>query len=97
MSIAPFRFFNQAAFGPGFLGPQYAPLIVGDQGLGFGGGRNGYEQKLKVGDLDLPDGIKLAQADARLGLLDDLEGDFLATHPGRPPSAIGRRTSGRCG
>ena len=25
VSIAPVRFFNQSAFGPGFLGPQYAP------------------------------------------------------------------------
>jgi hypothetical protein len=27
VSIAPARFFNAAAYGPGFLGPQYAPLI----------------------------------------------------------------------
>src|SRR5687767_15024556 len=30
VSIAPFRVFNPAAYGPGFLGPQYAPLLVGD-------------------------------------------------------------------
>ncbi len=30
VAIAPYRFFNPAAYGPGFLGPQYAPLIVGD-------------------------------------------------------------------
>ncbi len=90
VSIAPVRFFNQAAFGPGFLGPRYAPLIVGDAGFGGGGGA-GYEQRLKVGDLDLPDGVKLAQADARLGLLDELEGDFLASHPGAPP--VGHRTA----
>ena len=29
VSIGPFRFLSPAAFGPGFLGPQYAPLIVG--------------------------------------------------------------------
>src|SRR4051794_4021265 len=30
VSIAPFRFLNAAAFEPGFLGPQYAPLVVGE-------------------------------------------------------------------
>jgi len=30
VSIAPFRFFSPAAYGPGFLGPQYAPLVVGE-------------------------------------------------------------------
>ena len=30
VSIAPYRSLNPAAFGPGFLGPQYAPLIVGE-------------------------------------------------------------------
>src|SRR4051812_27099108 len=30
VSIAPFRFLNTAAFGPGFLGPRYAPLVVGE-------------------------------------------------------------------
>jgi len=30
ISIAPQRFFNVDAFGPGFLGPQYAPLIIAE-------------------------------------------------------------------
>ena len=30
ISIAPQRFFAQEAFGPGFLGPNYAPLVVAD-------------------------------------------------------------------
>ena len=30
ISIAPQRFFSQEAFGPGFLGPVHAPLIVGE-------------------------------------------------------------------
>ena len=29
VSIGPYRAFNRAAFGPGFLGPQFAPLTVG--------------------------------------------------------------------
>ncbi len=36
VSIAPFRLFNPAAYGPGFLGPQYAPLIVGENANVFG-------------------------------------------------------------
>src|SRR5947209_14208751 len=32
VSIAPVKFLNPAAFGPGFLGPQYAPLVVGEGG-----------------------------------------------------------------
>src|SRR5437762_2733366 len=32
VSIAPFRFFSPAAYGPGFLGPRYAPLVVGENG-----------------------------------------------------------------
>ena len=30
VSISPFRGLNSAAFTPGFLGPRYAPLIVGE-------------------------------------------------------------------
>ena len=30
VSVAPYRFLSPAAFGPGFLGPEYAPLVVGD-------------------------------------------------------------------
>src|SRR3989304_1373298 len=30
VSIAPYRFFNPAAYGPGFLGSVHAPLIVGE-------------------------------------------------------------------
>ncbi len=33
VSIAPFRSFNPGAFGPGFLGPQYAPLVVGERAV----------------------------------------------------------------
>src|SRR5437868_7812070 len=32
VSIGPYRIFSPAAYGPGFLGPQYAPLLVGDAG-----------------------------------------------------------------
>src|SRR5947199_1109293 len=57
VSIAPYRQFSPAAFNSGFLGPQYAPLVVGDAIQNFPqqqGGRPGYEAALKVQDLDLP-------------------------------------------
>src|SRR6185312_2070288 len=36
VSIAPVPFLSPAAYTPGFLGPEYAPLIVGNQGYNFG-------------------------------------------------------------
>src|SRR5204863_6749817 len=34
VSIAPQRFLGAAAWSPGYLGPRYAPLIVGENGQG---------------------------------------------------------------
>jgi hypothetical protein len=89
VSIAPYRFFAPAAFGSGFLGPQYAPLIIGDAGQQFGqpGQAPTYDQMLKVQDLDLPGGVTSKQADARIELLRDLENDFIAKHPGVGPKS----------
>jgi hypothetical protein len=57
VSVAPYRLFARNAFGPGFLGPRYAPLVIGDASTSFTpGNRAGYEKALKVQDLDLPDG-----------------------------------------
>ncbi len=85
VSIAPARFFNSAAYGPGFLGPQYAPLIVGDNNSFFQNQDGTYEQALKVQDIDLPNGVNRAHAEARIDLLQEMEGDFLADHPGVAP------------
>jgi hypothetical protein len=85
VSIAPFRGFNPGAFGPGFLGPQYAPLVVGEAAPFLPQGNQGYEQALKVRDLDLAAGVDRDHADARLDLLQHMERDFVATHPGTAP------------
>jgi hypothetical protein len=86
VSIAPFRGFNPGAFGPGFLGPQYAPLVVGEGAMGDGqGGTDARKLSFKVEDLSLPSGVDNLQADARLGLLDSLRKDFLSSHPGVGP------------
>ena len=44
-----------------------------------------YEQALKVQDIDLPGGVDRAHADSRIDLLDQMESDFLADHPGVAP------------
>lgn len=81
VSIAPTRGISPNAFGPGFLGPVYAPLFVGE---GVGAGPNGYEAALRVRNMELPAGITADRSAARLSLLQGLEDDFIATHPGIP-------------
>jgi hypothetical protein len=80
VSIAPARAFSPAAYSPGFLGPKYAPLIVGERG---GAGRRSF----KVDDLELPGGIGRERADDRLDLLNSLASDFQATRPGVSPAS----------
>ncbi len=84
VSVAPSRALSPEAFGPGFLGPRYAPLIVGERskGVGRAGGR-----AFRVDDLDLPADIGRGRADDRLGLMHSLARDFEATHPGGVPAS----------
>ena len=83
VSISPFRQFSPAAYNSGFLGPQYAPLVVGDgaqnvpqRGQGFN------DNALKVQDLDLPGDVDARHADARIDLLKEMEDDFVKSRPG---------------
>jgi hypothetical protein len=84
VAIAPFRQFSPAAYNSGFLGPQYAPLVVGDVGQGVpqqrGGGFN--DNLLKVQDLDLPSDVDPKHADARIDLLKQMEDEFVKSRPG---------------
>ncbi len=82
VSIAPARFVNPAAYGSGFLGPQYAPLIVGENGLAPNANA---DQGLRVQDLDLPADVSAKQSAARVDLLRDIEGSFVGQHPGVAP------------
>jgi hypothetical protein len=86
VSVAPVRGFNAAAYGPGFLGPRYAPLIVGDRPPGPVR-PGGPAPSLKVEDMEPPPGLARARADDRLALLEGFDSDFLARHPGVPPSS----------
>jgi hypothetical protein len=89
VSIAPQRAVAQNAFGPGFLGPQFAPLIVADgQGFAAGNPNAGFaDQQLKVQNLGRFGAVTGPQADTRLDLMRDLEADFLARRPGTTGSS----------
>jgi hypothetical protein len=81
VSIAPYRFFSPAAYGPGFLGPQYAPLVVGETAQSLiavpGQQPTNYEAALKVPDIDPPAGVTPERAAARARLLGEMQDDFL--------------------
>jgi uncharacterized protein (DUF1501 family) len=81
VSIAPQRVLAPTAFGPGFLGPQYAPLIVADGPPGNATG-SVVDDRLKVQDLGRFGNVTGARAANRLDLMRDLEGEFLAARPG---------------
>ncbi len=86
VSIAPVRSFNPGAYGPGFLGPQYAPLVVGERAaVDAQAGVDARKLSFKVEDLNLPSDIDNRRADARRGLLDSMRKDFLSSHPGVGP------------
>lgn len=76
VSISPFIGLAPAAFGPGFLGPQYAPLIVGN------GGSGQTNAELRVQNVESHPGTGAGRVDRRLGLLEGLEVDFAAARPG---------------
>ena len=80
VAVAPQRGLAQNAFGPGFLGPQFSPLIVADGQQGREAGQ--VDQQLKVENLDRFGGVKADRADERLTLMRDLESGFLADRPG---------------
>ena len=92
VSIAPFRSLSPAAYGSGFLGPRYAPLIVGDGGVGAAtAGDAATAKSLRVQDLDRPLGVGIERAAARTRLLEEFEQDFLKNHPS--PAAKSHQTA----
>src|SRR5262249_34383721 len=67
VSIAPYRVSNSAANSPGFLGPRFAPLIVGED--------------LGVQNLTSHAGVVGEHFEARLGLVQQMQQEFVADHP----------------
>ncbi len=89
VSIAPYRAFNQAAFGPGFLGPRYAPLSVGATDVFQQQAQQNPDTyaELRVDDLGSLSGEGQS---GRLDLWNSLEEGFLATH--RAPAPVTHST-----
>lgn len=85
ISIAPQRFFSQEAFGPGFLGPAHAPLIVGENQNFNNAAGGGVDAILKVSDLERPKGIDDSTAAQRLDMLRDMQDEFASARPGQMP------------
>lgn len=83
VSIAPQRFFNADAYGSGYLGPAYDPLIVGE--VGFNRPDSGkLDDLLKVKNLERIGDVNAAHAAARTKLLREMQSRFLANSPSRP-------------
>jgi hypothetical protein len=91
VSIAPFRTLSPAAHAPGFLGPRYAPLMVGEASLGSGPRAGDDDKALRVENLSAPTGLAREHVEARLRLVQDLQREFA---DGRPDAvAQGHRTA----
>ena len=89
VSVAPYRALNPAAFGPGFLGPRYAPLTVAATDSLTGSpvpDEGGYAQ-LRVDDLQRSPDVDATQFANRVKLWRSLQNDFLAKHNTAAPLA----------
>jgi hypothetical protein len=83
VSITPQGAFAQPATSSGFLGPRYAPLVVGRS--------EGGDVDLRVQDLDRPAKVSPGRAGERLELMRELEAEFLSSRPG--PGTSGHRSA----
>ena len=86
VSVGPYRAFNQDAFGAGFLGPRFGPLIVGATDIPTAAttGGEGFPE-LKVQSLEPPAGLSDHRRHKRTALWRNLQGQFLATHAAGAP------------
>jgi hypothetical protein len=86
VSIAPVRRLGTAAHSPGFLGPRYAPLIVGDAASNYGASGEGdpIAKALRVPNLTPHAGVVGKQLEGRLRLVRQMQEEFVA---GRPSAA----------
>lgn len=83
VSILANPFVNRAAYGPGFLGPQHAPLVVGEGNRGNNADSE-FGAPLEVTNVNLPDGVDWKQAENRIDLLKFMETGFTKDRPGLP-------------
>src|SRR5262249_29867179 len=88
VSIAPPRTLTPSALGPGFLGPLFSPMILGDAARsGEGEYAATPDQLLKVPDLTAPTGVDRDRAEVRLDLLRAQQKEFLVHRKDAPPAA----------
>jgi hypothetical protein len=84
VSIAPNRGVSPLAHSSGFLGPRFAPLVVGGGAI-LAGPRRGafdYEAALRVADLEPSRSTPPAHADTRIELMEEQAREFAARYPG---------------
>jgi hypothetical protein len=84
VSILPNRLLSPSAFGPGFLGPSWAPLVVGGQS-GFSRRANAEEnpfgQPLEIRNIRSPEGVGDSVVDIRFDLLKEMDDEFRRERP----------------
>ena len=94
VSIGPNRATSPLAHSPGFLGPNYAPLVVGDGGpIRRQPGQGSSERSLRVQNLEPPRDVPADHLTARVGLLQQMESAFAKSRPGASLSAMSRPTT----
>ena len=81
ISIAPQRFFFGESSGAGFLGPNYDPLIIGENNFGQPVAAADIDQVLKVRNLDRSKDVSKTHSDSRLELLRTMQTDFAQSRP----------------
>ena len=88
VGVTPLTPFSPAAFGPGFLGPQFAPAVVGTDAASDNGGDGprGYAD-LELKNLQMPPGVDASQAARRWELWRTLQQGTLGDHRARSLSA----------
>jgi hypothetical protein len=89
ISVGPNRGPGQGGFGPGFLGPKFAPLMVAGGNMyapAPAAGADGYAE-LKVDAIKPAPGVTASQTERRLELWQVLENGFLSSHASASPQA----------
>ncbi|QEL14871.1 DUF1501 domain-containing protein [Limnoglobus roseus] len=82
VSIASRRiFFLNDPASPGFLGPNYAPLMVGTSNAFNEPSGDKLWEQLKVENLERPKSVDAKHGDSRLSLLRDMQEDFAGGRP----------------
>ncbi|SFI06057.1 DUF1501 domain-containing protein [Planctomicrobium piriforme] len=87
VSILSDPFLNPAAYASGFLGPQFAPLQVGNSRGNRNAPASEYGAPLEVRDIALAPGISLERNLERMQLLEFTDGQFAKDRTGLPTAS----------